>query len=72
MRFRIDNQILFWLMVIFIVLPMAWLSFDKQMMDLGARILARTTAVIVLYIIYRYYLVQGGSNYGEGILFFLF
>lgn len=72
MRYRIDNQILFWLTTIFILLPMVWLSFDKEMTDFEFRILTRTTAAIFLYIVYRYYLVQGGSTYGKGILFFLF
>ncbi len=51
---------------------MVWLSYTNRKMDLESRFLARAVALIILYVIYRYYLVQGGSTYGKGILYFMF
>ena len=59
-------------MVVFFFIPMVWFSYTNRKMDLETRFLARAVALIILYVIYRYYLVQGGSTYGKGILYFMY
>lgn len=68
MRIRMDNAISTWLVFLLIVLPAFLASFKSNYFTWELRIVTWVVMAVFIWGFFQYYLVQGGSYYGKGIL----
>lgn len=70
MRLRIENLTVFWLVVIFIVLPAFIASIRVHDLAWEVRFAVWLATSCVLAMIFQFYIMQGGSNHGYQIMYF--
>jgi len=68
MRVRIDDQVSTWLAFLLIIVPAFLASFKMYFFTWELRIIAWIAMSVAVYGLFQFYLVQGGSYYGKGIL----
>jgi len=68
MRVQLEDPVLVWITFLVVIVPAFIISFKSGLLTWDLRITAWIGMVIFIWIFYQYYLVQGGSYYGKGIL----
>ena len=68
MRFQIDNPISTWLIFLLFIVPVFIASLKPNRFSWDLRITIWIVMAVSVYVLCQYYLVQGGSFYGKGIL----
>jgi len=68
MRIQLDHPVAVWLLFFLIIVPIFIASLEKDLLPLDVRISTWFVMFVFIYIFYQFYLVQGGSFFGKGIL----